>query len=79
MKVFEVTFRCGNCGNKWVEQFEKGDKLEGTYLRSHRCDHTIACQHCRRIICPICDAGKEISTSIEVIKREPLVKAGEPC
>lgn len=75
MKVFQITFTCENCGNEWTEKFDKGDKVDGTYLNSHKCDHTHACKYCRRIKCPVCDEGSSVFPRIHAKERKPIKEA----
>lgn len=73
MSAFNITFACGNCGNTWIESFEKGDSVSGggmfsgPYLTSSKCTGSSSCQHCRHITCPVCDAEK----GVQDIKRRP--------
>ena len=71
-KVFEVQYRCANCGHVWKEKYEKGDRITedfwGVHLHSHQCTGDYSCPHCKRIECPVCGATKAIS----VKARQPL-------
>jgi transposase-like protein len=68
MKVFEVGFKCNNCGNNWTDQFEKGSAVKNDSMLN--CimiiDHN-SHPFGTRIYCPICEAD-----DIQVISRIPL-------
>lgn len=72
MPAFRVKFECKNCGHSWWEVFEKGDRVEeridGVYLHSHKCTHTIDCPHCGYIECPVCGLKEDV----KVVRRIPL-------
>jgi rubredoxin len=67
MKVFEVGFRCNNCGNVWAKQFEADDRVtvkELHYVVVFKKSPTMIKDY---IECPICEAD-----DIQVISRIPL-------
>ena len=79
MKVFKVIFSCSNCGNEWTEDFEKGDILEGTWLKSHRCTYDHSCKYCRRIKCPVCGNNNWFGhPKVDVKERTPIKQEAKP-
>ena len=73
MKVFEVSFKCNNCGNTWEQQFEANDrvKIEGIdYTRVvvyGMPKHSMDSGAMHTIVCPVCNAD-----DIQITSRIPL-------
>ena len=59
-EVFTVVFACGNCGKGWPETFQRGDRVEGTYLVAANCTGSLSCKACRRVYCPLCNIEKDV-------------------
>ena len=70
--AFTVRFLCANCGKRWQESFERGDRLDGTYLHSHACTLLQSCSACHAIECPCCASERDV----QVTKREPSSTEG---
>jgi transposase-like protein len=71
--VFEVAFKCNNCGHTWANKFEANDrvKTEGiiypkvvVYMKER---HSLDTGDIYTIVCPICNAD-----DIQVLSRIPL-------
>jgi Zn finger protein HypA/HybF involved in hydrogenase expression len=70
MNVFEVEFKCNNCGNVWANKFEANDRvnIEGiSYPKVvvHKKNHTSMDSSMHFIECPVCNAD-----DIQVLSRK---------
>ena len=70
--VFEVTFRCNNCGNLWPMQFEAEIKVKAESALNQRVvvykkTHTSLADRTCTIECPVCKVDE-----VRIISRIPL-------
>jgi len=64
--AFGIRFRCGNCGDNWTEEFEKGVEIRGLYTTTAQ-EGLFYGKNGKgvKIICPYCGVNHEKSQLIE--------------
>ena len=64
-EAFMVKFRCGNCGNSWVEYFEPGERVVARVCVGV----IVGCGGEYKVVrCPVCGLVEDVA----VVERAPL-------
>lgn len=63
--AFGIKFRCGNCGDNWTEEFEKGVEIRGLLSRQDIGLHYEKNRKDIKLVCPYCGVQHDNSKLIE--------------